>query len=330
MAQPDITLTFASLKLHVARVKYGATTSTEYAALTAGQKAECADIANCGLLDFLSSHPWSFLAPRTSFTLWATQSSTASGAPVYDDGTSTVTAETAMFYPSMVGKSVTFGATGKSYVIASYTSSTIVVVTGNASGEADEDAITVTADGDYLLPDDFGQLLSPPVYEPDTCALRLVARTNAEIDILRSQSDDAGGYATDFCIAPVEFSETAGQQHNLRVWPTPGTTANVMLHMLLVPGKLEDDADNLPGGVLHSLTIRDAALAENEIRTGLVNGQFFNRYRGLDRQGTLLPQSSLGRSIRLDALNTPLVSGGRISRSAPYDVALLDTSSFWP
>jgi len=51
---------------------------------------------------------------------------------VKDNGTTTVTATTAIFYPSIATKSVVITSTG-TFVVASYTSPTVIVVTGDAT-----------------------------------------------------------------------------------------------------------------------------------------------------------------------------------------------------
>jgi len=73
------------------------------------------------------------------------RTSTADGAPAKDkdNGTSTVTVDDAIFLSDDAGECVTFKATGNSYVVSSYTSTKVVVVTGDASGEADEDTIYI-------------------------------------------------------------------------------------------------------------------------------------------------------------------------------------------
>ena len=63
-------------------------------------------------------------------------------------GVTTVTATTAIFYPSLVGESVVIATVG-TFVVASYTSSTVIVVTDDASAAA---ADTITFDeGSRLL-----------------------------------------------------------------------------------------------------------------------------------------------------------------------------------
>ena len=72
---------------------------------------------------------------RTGDYLQAVQTRTGTVTGVKDNGTTTVTATTPIFYPSIVGKDVVITDTG-TFAVASYTSATEVVVTGDATCEA--------------------------------------------------------------------------------------------------------------------------------------------------------------------------------------------------
>ncbi len=142
----------------------------------------------------VNTHAFSFLRPEATIKLWPTTASTADGAPAKDNGTSTVTADDAMFYDSMIGASVVFTATSKSYVIESVTSTLIAVVTGDASGEADEDVITVTSAGIIYMPENFGgSLMEPFVYVNDDETLTdLYERSTERIDYLYRDNTETG------------------------------------------------------------------------------------------------------------------------------------------
>lgn len=70
--------------------------------------------------------------------------STADGAPVKDNGTTTVTVDDDIFNSDMVGRKLKFDATSNEFAIASYTNTKVVVVTGDASGEGDGDTVTIS------------------------------------------------------------------------------------------------------------------------------------------------------------------------------------------
>jgi hypothetical protein len=73
-----------------------------------------------------------------------TVAGTVSGTPSKDNGTTTITATADIFVATMVGSTFTFDTSGTSYVIASHTSATVIVVTGDASGETADDTFTIT------------------------------------------------------------------------------------------------------------------------------------------------------------------------------------------
>ncbi|HUW99394.1 MAG TPA: hypothetical protein VMY35_00310 [Phycisphaerae bacterium] len=188
-------------------------------------------------------HDWLFMHPYSTITVWPTMTGAASGAPVYVNPSSTVTSAAAMFYASMIGHSVVFTATGNSYTITSYTSSTVVVVSGDASGEADEDVLTVTADGRYSLPTDFGGMGDEPVYAyasgaslPDFghANLRKVYRELRD----SATTDDPVRWA----LEPKARVATAVQAWWLRVEPVPDTARTVILPYRVAVSALTDSA----------------------------------------------------------------------------------------
>jgi hypothetical protein len=73
-------------------------------------------------------------------TLWKTTTGACSG--VFSSPSTTVTATAAAFHATMVGRTLK-GGSGTEYLITAYTSTTVVVVTGDASAET---TFTVTAD----------------------------------------------------------------------------------------------------------------------------------------------------------------------------------------
>ena len=117
-------------------------------------KIDAAINVACGEISQL--HRWRELAKRDATAKTpANTGSTADGAPV----TTTITVDDAIFDSTMVGRTVTFGATSNAYAIASVTSSTVVVVATDASGEADGDAVTISVDQSLTLPSTVDELL---------------------------------------------------------------------------------------------------------------------------------------------------------------------------
>jgi len=231
--------------------------------LTADQKAEAQRIVNVGCLNFYQRRSWNILRPNTTFTLWPTQSSTAAGAPAKDNGTSTVTAAATMFYPNMVGRTLAFTA-GSSYVICTYTSGTAVKVTGDAGGEANGDTITVTADGDYYLPANFGAMLSERlIYQPAQGYPAIRRTTPGDIRQRRSLGSSSGTPRL-YAVEKRAFTSTEGDRWNLMAFPAPATVKLVNFRCRLEPTKMADDGEYPLGGQIHAATIRQFCFAAVE------------------------------------------------------------------
>jgi len=207
-----------------------------------------------------AGHPWSFLHPTAEFTVWATASGTLDGAPVKDNGTSTVTVTEDTFYDTMVGFDLAFGTTGNTYPIASYTSAKVVVVTGDASGEADGQTVTVTPNGNYQLPDDFGDLADDIVFEADGHSRR--CGTVPYTEILQDRIDaDITATPAKAAIRSKSSDGTAGQRQELMLWPTPNADLTLLLPYNVLVNALSSSAPYPLGGMRQSSLIRASCLA---------------------------------------------------------------------
>lgn len=221
-------------------------------------------------------HHWSFLRPWATIDLWPSASSTADGAPAKDNGTSTVTVDDAIFFCSMVGYNVTFAATENTYPIASYTSAKVVVVTGDASGEADEDTVSVVADGIYRLPTTYGGLINTPIYIPLSgySSPEIIMCTPEEIARRHRDSTATG---TSKYISIVK----AAADYDLYVHPIVAVARELKYRFKARQDALTDSSSEYPlGSDLHSNTLLEAALAAAEAQSaGIVNGTHEQLYR---------------------------------------------------
>lgn len=220
------------------------------------------------------AHVWSFLQPISTITIWATATGAASGAPVKDNGTSTVTSAAAMFYASMVGHDVAFTASGNSYEITAYTSSTVVTVSGDASAEADADVLTVTADGAYSLPSAFGGLVEKPVYEYSS-TLSTLATVEVSPKTIYSQwrLSNTAGVSRYLAIVPKDLVQATGQEWKLIVSPVPEDTQVWRYRYSILADDITDSATvYFLGGTSYSYLIRQLSLADAEYITGRTRG----------------------------------------------------------
>jgi hypothetical protein len=196
-------------------------------------------------------------------------------------GLSTATATTACFYPSMVGRTMTFVTTGNAYVVAGYTSATVVTLTGDAHTESG--LFSVTCDGSFALPDDYSGMVGTPVFvHACTYSRTNLERTTAtRIDVERRRRGSRPGHSR-FWSIEVRGTPSTGQRWNLLVEPPPTSDMVVTLRYRIEPQPLTDASTCYALGMPEdALTIEYAGLAEAELKTGKVNGPMEARYKEL-------------------------------------------------
>jgi len=254
-------------------------------------------IANAGYKRFLIAHDWDFLTTRTTLTGWVTATGAADGAPAYGDPESTVTAAAAMFYPSMVGQTLTFDVSGREFVIEAYTSALIVDVTGDASMEADEAVITVTATGYQRLPDDFGgEMIDERIYfAPDGLGDKIVEVPIGRIIDARAGSDLTAQYPWAYGLETVQVGGYT--RWNVSFWPR--WSANTTLHYRYRKQTCEltsaDGVTDYPlGGAEFSTAIREACMMMVEEDRGYTKGPAHDSYN-----------VTLAQAVQRDSRNKP-------------------------
>ncbi len=254
------------------------------------------DIIDIGYRQFLHppmlpndrhAHEWSFLRPLGTLSIWGTVSGTSSGAPSYSSSTgrSTITATASKFYATMVGKTFTFDTSDNEYTVASYTSPTVITVTGDASGETSGDTFTVTSDGDYQFPDDFGGLDGDLFYASSDnafCPIRLTAEGMILNARLRQQIDiSATGKPTMAAVVPLNTTTSAtGQRWNLMVWirPNDGEVLTVTYRYHALQNALSLTRPFALGGAAHFDTLLASCLAAAEQMLNDTAGVMTNRF----------------------------------------------------
>lgn len=250
---------------------------------------------------FSAGHPWSWLHPTADFVIWATATGTA-GVPAKDNGTSTVTTTAATFYDTMVGFNLVFGTSGNSYPIASYTSSTVVVVTGDASGEADAQTVTVTATGNYQLPDDFGILEDNITYDASGRGERLPIVPDTEI-LTRRSNTDMISFPTHGAIRPKSSDLTAGQRWELLTWPITDADYTLQLpYSVLVNALSSTNLYPLGGMMQSSLVLQSCLAVMDDWHWG---GQRGHRQRFLDALVSAIDRDNQGLPDTLGVVHNP-------------------------
>jgi hypothetical protein len=219
------------------------------AGLTADQENEIDELVQAGIAQVdvppavvidgrPHTHLWPHMRPVRSIIAWATTTGTNSGAPVYSSPSSTVTATASVFHPAMISHNIVFDATENSYPITSYTSGTVIVVTGDASSEGAADTFTITADGDYDLPDDVGGVTGSLTFAATTGYVPVPIQGEMGIRD-RRQPSTITGRPQYGAVRHKTSDMTDGQRLELMLWPTPDTDYTLSYQSFLLPNKLD-------------------------------------------------------------------------------------------
>jgi len=270
MSEPTLILAYDSLRTEIADALGWTRTSSKW---TASQIAVIDKMMQSGYRRFLFPpvlpgetvpHKWSFLEPVAELVAFGDLDGTVNGTPSYSSPSSTVEATTSVFYPGMIGQSLVFDTSGNSYVIAGYTSGTVVTVTGDASGETADDGITITANGDCALPDDFGSMSSDFYCESSNSMSRkrIERRGVADILCLRAEDDDLTGEPDYFALAPKTHTGAAGQRQQIMFYPIPDTDYTLSYRYQILRNKIDSTYTYPAGTEAHSETILAAMMSE--------------------------------------------------------------------
>lgn len=236
MAEPTGRLTFNELILEAAielGVAYYGANGDEAAQIPtdAHDLAECKRHVNNALrMIFLHAPPggWRWARPTGSVVLWASLAAAAARTVTggtFSGGETDVTANTAVFYDSMVGHTLTITGVGD-FVIASVTSTTVVQVTGDASS-ASGATYSLTATGNYTLPEDFsGETAGLPRYTADTGQSITLSWCDQSY-VLQQRTDEVDNdYPRCLAIRRKDIS-TSARRWEVMAYPVPDTNVTV-------------------------------------------------------------------------------------------------------
>lgn len=130
-----------------------------------------------------------------------------------------------------------------------------------------ETSITTTADQETeALPSGFTGLRLPFTHTSLEGIIQLKQYPVEHIRHLIEASDNQTDFPTCFAILPGAYTEGSGQTFEVMWYPTPDNAYTLNYSYDITPGALEDDADIVIGGAIHSTTIKALARAEAEAR----------------------------------------------------------------
>lgn len=225
-------------------------------------------VMDSGLAEFYQAHRWSFLTPTTTLSVGTSTTGTMSGVPVYSSTTeqSAVPATADVFTEYMVGEQITFDTSGTGYAIVSYTSGTVLVVTGDASGETSGDTFVCSPVATFELPTDFGSLATGVFqYARNIGCPSVVSRTLDYILSLRASSNRTGD-PTYAALRPLSSDQTAIQRWAVTFWPTPNVSRTLTYQYRAAQNPIRSATPYPLGNEDHSQTILAFMLAVLEDR----------------------------------------------------------------
>lgn len=313
MAESTLKLTFTELRTEVGR--FLGLRNSDYANWTADEILDVTACIKRGLRNFYfpprinqaeQAHRWSFLRPSATLDIWddLVTADAVTATISYSSPVSTVTASEAAFYPSMVGKNLVT-ASGNSYVIAGYTSSTVITVTGDASGDTG-DIITIDSEDTFLLPWDYGGMYGDGkfTYANAENKLSIITMTSdVNIRHLRQTSVSTG---TPYLVAilPKTTDGTQGQRWEAMFHRPPNDVLTLHYRYYILPDALVlTDLEYPYGSAAHSETILESCLAIAEIREkNLATTEHQDRFGAL-LQSSIDHDRGLGEPIVLFGYN---------------------------
>ena len=306
MAESTLNLTFTEIRTEIGRYLGLPRTYGDWDA------DEILDVTACikrGLRNFYfpprttpteQAHRWSFLRPQATLTIWddIISGDAITATISYADPTSTVTASEACFYPSMVGKSLVT-ASGNSYTITGYTSSTVVTLTADASGDTG-DVITIDSEDTFTLPWDYGGMSGDGTFTYANAESKLQTVTLTSDVAIRQLRQTSVSTGTPYlaCIVPKTTDGTEGQRWEAMFHNPPSAVLVLHYRYYILPDALVLTSSEYPyGSAVHSETILESCLAIAESREkDLALTEHQNRFAGL-LQSSIDHDRGLGEPI---------------------------------
>ena len=228
-----------------------------------------------------TSHQWSFLKPIDTITVWddiaVVSTSTVTG--VYSGVTfkTTLTANVASFYPTMVGKTITITDVGD-FTITAYTSTTVIVVSGDASAAVTK-TFSFVSDGKFVLPDDFGGIEGDLTYEPDDAVGFSPVKITSEGKIRAMyQQQDAASRPEYAAIIPYTADGVLGQRFQMWFYSIPDGVYVLSFHKIILTNTLTSGNPYPLGGMIHAQTIMSSCLAAAELLKDRTKGEYWDRF----------------------------------------------------
>lgn len=217
----------------IAEVGYG---STAYASLSAGEAAEIDRLILRGERTFWFHPPgvgqafvWSCLRDPGLLDLWG---DIAVGSATVSQSAGTMTASTASFYETMIGKSIVVTTVG-TFTVTGYTSSTVLTVTPTASYSTK--TFSIASDGTFLLPSDFESPEVSTATFTDNAFVPDIQLVDERVVTSLRATQQQTGYPQFASIRWVTNDGTTSQLQEMVTWPEPDGHYPIALPFIAQP-----------------------------------------------------------------------------------------------
>jgi len=308
MAEPTSVLTFSDLLIEVSRkmgvAYYGADgLGVAQVPTDAHDLDECKRHVNNAIRMFIADGPkpngWHWTRPVADVTIWGTvdtdATNTVSGG-TFATPITPLTAQSASFYPTMEGKTITVG--GVAYEIDSYVSPTVVNVTGDASSVSAE-TWTITSDGYFTLPLNFSGQYSGDITYAASTNQGVGIQWNNESTIRAWRQDIQSSSGDPYWAAIRPRADLIGddlrRRWELSVYPTPDDVLVLNFPYHIYFTSLVALTEVQPAPFVHDETIKAACFAVVEKDVGGQQAADWTYYT----------RTCLPNSYRMDGLSAP-------------------------
>lgn len=273
MAEPTSTLTFEDLILELTRKLGTASFGDEGDAVLqiptdAHDLAEAKRMVNNAIRMFINDAPrsgWRWTKPVGQFVLWASIAADSANTVTfagYDPASnkSTITVTSAVFLETMEEKTLTLATSGDQ-TITDVVSTTSVKVSGELTSTIDGETFSITADGNYTLPVNFGVPNGIPTFASSTD--QGVGLDWSSEGVIRSLRADTAQTGDPFVLAVWPKATVVGsrRRQELLTYPTPSTEITVEFPFEIGFDKLVDLTENPPTYQSQDENIKAAVLA---------------------------------------------------------------------
>ena len=285
MAEPTLSLRYNEIADAIALLLYG---EDAYGDTTATEQARIADIIDAGYRQFLyppavgdieAGYDWKFLNPHTTLTTSASQSGDATTGTI-DVTTNVCTLAGGDTWPTWAATNGILVIESTEYPIVSRDSDVQLTVTGDDVTAGEYDWV-IYHDGDYTLPDDFGDIHEGFSFSRDDNKPPVVGPV-PESRIIKNRADnDVIGEPRIFAIRILAIGAGAtSQRKEVMFWPRPD--AEWTLHYTYEALADQFAAGEYPIGTLkHFEALKESCLAEAELQLNDEYGAHYTKFLGL-------------------------------------------------